>query len=99
MITIKRLLDLHGAELQLQLVSGEKGITRKIRVPEAQRPGLSLSGYLKGTGLKRLLVFGKAEIGYIRSLDPITRKERCLGIISPQVPAMIVARGYSPLKS
>ena len=98
MITIKRLLDLHGQELQLQLVSGEKGLTRKITVPEAQRPGLSLSGYLKGTGLKRILVFGKAEIGYIKSLDPVTRKERCLGVISPQVPAMIIARGYRPPK-
>ena len=56
---------------------------RRIQVPEAHRPGLSLSGYLKGHAGKRILIFGKVEIEYLRDLDPNVRIERLHGHLIP----------------
>ncbi len=61
-----------------------------------QRPGLSLSGYLKNHATKRIIVFGKVEIKYLRDLDPNRRVERLEAIITEDTPAIIIARRYRP---
>ncbi len=66
--------------------------------PEAQRPGLSLCGYLKNHAYKRILIFGKVEIFYLRDLDKKTRIERLQGILTAETPAVIVARKHTPPK-
>src|SRR5262249_31254527 len=62
----------------------------------AQRPGLSLAGYLKSHASKRLLVFGKVEVEYIRDLNPKVRVERLKQLLNPEMPAVIIARRYKP---
>ena len=86
----------HGDRLGLELVAGEGGVKRPISVPEAQRPGLSLCGYLKSHATKRILVFGKVEIEYLRDLKPITRRRRLRALLTASTPAVIIARGYRP---
>jgi HPr kinase/phosphorylase len=99
MYTVKDLFEQHGEHLGLRLVAGEKGIKRKISVPEAQRPGLTLTGYVKSHAVKRILVFGKVEIEYMRNLEPDARFSRLDHILSsPLTPAVIVARNYTPPK-
>lgn len=98
MYLVEDLYQQHGQELGLELVAGKNGMKRPIRVPEAHRPGLGLSGYLKNHAHKRIVIFGKVEIQYIRSLKPSVRIERLEGILSPQTPAIIVARRYIPPK-
>ena len=90
--------DLLNPWRRLELIAGKAGIKRRIQVPEAHRPGLSLAGYLKGYAPKRILVFGKGEIEYIRDLDPETRISRLEAILSDQTPAVVVARRYNPQK-
>ena len=82
--------------LQLELVGGSAGLTRLIRVPEAQRPGLSLAGYLKSQARSRLLVMGKVEMEYMRDLEPDLRRERLLALLKADVPAVVVTRRYRP---
>lgn len=84
--------------LGLELLAGKKGLVKQIRVPEAHRPGLSLSGYLKGHIAKRILVFGKVEIEYLKDLTSEVRKERLDPILTPQTPAVIVSKKYGSLK-
>ena len=48
MYLVEDLYKQHGEKLGLEVVAGEKGMKRGIKIPEAHRPGLSLSGYLKG---------------------------------------------------
>lgn len=67
-------------------------------VPEVQRPGLSLSGYLKHHAKKRILIFGKVEIEYLRHLTIPTRLSRLKSILTNQTPAVIVARRFRPPK-
>ena len=47
MYLIKDLYDQHKGDLELKLVAGDTGLDRYIEIPEVQRPGLALSGYLE----------------------------------------------------
>lgn len=86
----------HSESLGLELLAGKEGLRRRITVPEAQRPGLSLAGYLSNHAAKRIVAIGKVEIEFLRDLKPLTRKRRLSAILTPQTPAVIVARGYRP---
>jgi len=99
MYTVQNLFDQHGSALSLELIASERGMRRRIKVPEAQRPGLTLSGYLKNHANKRILIFGKIETQYLRELDKETRIERLEVLLSSkETPAVIVTRDIRPLK-
>src|SRR5262245_40448860 len=100
MYLVEDLYKRHSERLGLELIAGKNGMKRRIRVPEAHRPGLSLSGYLKGHASKRILIFGKVEIEYLRDLDPSVRVKRLEAILSPSTPtpAVIIARRFLPPK-
>lgn len=98
MYLVEDLFKKHGERLGLELIAGEKGMKRGIKVPEAHRPGLSLAGYLKGHAGKRILIFGKVEVEYLRDLKTEVRVQRLEGILSTPTPAVIVARRYRPPK-
>ncbi len=97
-LLVKDLYERHGKRLGLELTAGKAGMNRRIKVPEVQRPGLSLSGYLKNHAVKRILIFGKVEIEYIRDLDPEVRIARLEAIVTQHTPAIIIARRYRPPK-
>lgn len=96
MLTIKDLFERHGNKLKLEWAGGKEGQQRAIRAPEAERPGLILSGYLRSYSQRRILVFGKAEIDYLRDLDAKVRRERIELILSKKLPAVIVTRRFRP---
>ena len=98
MYLVEDLYKQHGKRLGLELVAGFGGVKSPIKVPEAHRPGLSLSGYLKSHAEKRILIFGKVEIEYLRDLDADIRVKRLKAILSSSTPAAIVARRYRPPK-
>lgn len=98
MYLVETLFKCHGKRLGLELVGGIRSMKRPIKVPEAQRPGLSLAGYLKGYASKRILIFGRVEIEYLRHLDPKVRVERLEAILTVTIPAVMVARNYRPPK-
>lgn len=94
MYRVKELYERHSKRLSLELIAGKSGMNRRIRVPEAQRPGLSLAGYLKSHAAKRILIFGKVEIEYLHDLDPNTRISRLENILNENTPAVVIARRY-----
>ncbi len=98
MYLVDDLYKQHGESLGLELIAGQAGVKKRIQVPEAHRPGLSLSGYLKGHAGKRILIFGKVEIEYVRHLDAQLRIQRLEAILNSLTPAVIVARRYRPPK-
>lgn len=98
MYLVKDLYERHAKKLSLELIAGEAGLKRRIKVPEVHRPGLGLSGYLKNYEGKRLLIFGRVEIEYLRHLEPGVRVERLEAIIQENTPAIIIARRYNPPK-
>ncbi|KAF3362411.1 HPr kinase/phosphorylase [Chlamydiales bacterium STE3] len=98
MYIVEDLLRAYSKKLSLELVAGKEGVKRVIRIPEVQRPGLSLAGYLKNHARKRILIFGRVEIEYLRDLSPNERIKRLEPLLTALTPAIIVARGYRPLK-
>jgi HPr kinase/phosphorylase len=98
MYRIGDLVKRHGSALKLKAVSGLGGLKRPLASPAVQRPGIALSGYLKGYQSKRILIFGNVEFSYLKDLDPKTRLERIEPILTPQTPAVIIARGNEPHK-
>jgi len=98
MYLVKNLYEIHGKQLGLELTAGKAGLKNRIKVPEAQRPGLSLAGYLKNHADKRILVFGKVELEYLRDLDPQVRIERLEALLNLKIPAVMTARRYRPPK-
>ncbi len=98
MYLVEDLFHRHGERLGLELFAGLAGMKRRIKVPEAHRPGLSLSGILKNHAAKRILIFGKVEIKYLIELDAKLRVERLDSVLTTQTPAVIIARRYRPPK-
>lgn len=96
MYTVEDLNHQYGAELELTLVAGSRGLTRRIRIPEAQRPGLALAGYLKNYAHKRILVFGRVELSYLKDLSKEVQKSRLEALLTPDTPAVIIARRHKP---
>jgi len=87
----KVVLDLHFIET--------KDVVKKIlKVPEVERPGLALAGYLKGHSHHRILLFGKMEIEYLNDLHGTLRLERLKGVLSKKVPAVIITDGLKAVE-
>src|SRR5579872_2750502 len=98
MYLVQHLYEQHGKYLGLELLAGSSGLIRRINKAEVHRPGLSLTGYLKGFVTARILVIGKQEIEFLRDLDSKLRSQRLAAILTPSTPAVIVARGFPPPK-
>lgn len=98
MYLVKDLYDKYGDNLSLELVTGHAGLSRRIKVPEAHRPGLSLCGYLKHHSDQRILILGKVEIEYLKDLSPQKRIASLQPILKLRTPAVIIARRYRPPK-
>ena len=84
----------HEKELGLNLLAGRLGLNRPIKRAEVHRPGLSLTGYLKGFVFARLLVVGKQEMEFLKEFDSNTKQARLSAILTPKCPAVIIAKGF-----
>lgn len=95
---VQDLMDQFGKTLTLFIDSSQEGMKKRILVPEVQRPGLSLTGYTKGKVSKWLLLFGRIELEYLRTLDSETCKKRLKQVVTKSNPAVILSRNLKPLK-
>ncbi len=98
MYLVQHLYEQHGKYLGLDLLAGAAGLSRRINRAEVHRPGLSLTGYLKGFVHARILILGKQEIEYLKELEPKIRQERLAAVLTHSTPMVIIARGFRPMK-
>ena len=83
-----------GEALQLEVLTGDIGLDREIRSPEASSPGLVLAGYTaRFVGSDRLHILGETEITYLASLDPPARAKAIDTFLSYDLPCVIVTKG------
>ena len=62
-------LDLKGHNsLNLRCLHGRRGLVREITIPDMNRPGLALSGFFENFAYKRVQVFGRGEVAYLKKL-------------------------------
>jgi len=83
--------------LSLSVVSGERGLSRRIQTSELNRPCLELTGYFDAFRPERIQVIGNGEVTYIE----LHRGEEALvgnvaRILDSEVPCAIVTNGQPP---
>lgn len=88
--------DLAGP-LSLKLVGGAPGLSRQVEVPDLNRPGLALSGFLDYFPAERLQILGKTEVEFWRTVPAKVRKERLHTIVHELKPAgFVVSHDVEP---
>jgi HPr kinase/phosphorylase len=83
-------------DAKLRLVAGKKGLRRRIKVAEIDRPGLAITGFFNYFARKRVQVLGKVEIEYLKSLDHDTKLKRLRELLENNIPCVIISRNYVP---
>ena len=79
----------------IEVVSGDaKALQRPVTLADINRPGLELAGYNIGSELKRLVVLGDKEIGYIHSkMDEVSQRKAFEFLTGEQTPAILITHG------
>ena len=90
-VTVRELLSERGDDFGLEIVSGKKGLGRRITVQELNRPGLALAGYTDRFLPDRVQILGETEASYLSSLEAEKRKEAISRVMSFELPVIIVA--------
>jgi HPr kinase/phosphorylase len=96
-ITVENIYKTHP-ELSLKLISGEKGISKKISNSEINRPGLSLTGFFDFFAHDRIQIFGKGEWAYLNSLPESKMNSISETFFSYPLSCIIFTHGNQPQK-
>jgi HPr kinase/phosphorylase len=76
-IAVQGLIDDKSYGLELEAISGLKGLSRKIYNPRIQKLGLVITGHMAYLHPHRIQILGNTEISYLRSL-PEAEGERII---------------------
>ncbi len=93
-------LDLkeHNA-LNLRCLGGRPGLSREIRVPDLNRPGLALIGFFENFGPERIQIFGRGETAYLEKLAQEGESGTIQRLLSrDDVPCVLFTHGLEPTK-
>jgi HPr kinase/phosphorylase len=93
-IAVARLLDHYPDELRV--IAGFQGIGRRVYIPDLNRPGLALSGYLEYFASDRIQLLGNTEIHYMEKLTPSELEYRLENMFSFEIPAFLLSRDLQP---
>jgi HPr kinase/phosphorylase len=91
-ITVRELYQERRISLHLELLTGEDGLDRRVVMPDINRPGMALSGYLGYFLGERVQIIGITETGYLATLEPATRLEAVRRIAAFELPCIIVTK-------
>jgi HPr kinase/phosphorylase len=97
-VTVERFYLNQAEKLQLQLVAGGAGLSRKIQEGAVNRPGLALAGFFKYFATKRVQVIGGAEWQYMKSLPGAQAQKRVGDLLRHKIPCVVFARNFNPQK-
>jgi HPr kinase/phosphorylase len=77
-------------------MAGANGLSRPIREPTVNRPGLALTGFTQYFANQRVQAIGSAEHTYLKSLTKAERIERYAGLFSHKIPCVVFSRNLRP---
>jgi HPr kinase/phosphorylase len=98
-VTVATLLNdvtSHEGAIDLELVAGASGLTRRITNSHPQKTGLALAGFDTYLREGRALILGESEIRYLDSLDPAARLKALGRVLSHNLPCIVVTQGFAP---
>ena len=80
----------------LILVTGEKGLHRKITTDEISRPGIEILGFFDYYPKEQLQIIGQTEMNYFLNLSESEQKDRAYQLCTSVTPGIIVSNGMEP---
>jgi len=95
-------LDLLGLDLrehnalELTCIGGRPGLTREIRIPDLNRPGLALSGFYDKFGFDRIQIFGRGETAYLEKLEAEGNTDTIERMFERNLPCVIFTHSLEP---
>lgn len=95
-LSIGELLAEKEAGLDLELLSGEGGLARRVQVPRIQKPGLALAGYTTNLHPDRIQVLGATELTYLQELTPERSEQHLIKLCSLDLSCLIITKGQTP---
>jgi len=95
-VTVERFYLNQAEKLQLKLIAGGAGLSRKIQEGSVNRPGLALARFFRYFAFKRVQVIGGAEWQYLRSLSNAEAAARIAEMLKRKIPCLVFARNFNP---
>lgn len=92
-VAIAEILEDKEYGLDLRLLSGASGLSRKTYVPRIQKLGLVIAGHMLYLHPGRIQILGRIEISYLRSLDEMESKRIIKELCKNDVVCFVVTRG------
>ena len=90
-------LDLHGYNsLNLHCIAGRRGLSRRLIIPDINRPGLALSGFFDSFAYQRVQLFGRGEYAYLQKLEEENSYDSVRKIFSLEIPCAVFTHNLQP---
>ena len=87
-ITTRELVE----KLNLEVISGEKGLDREITTDELSRPALQLAGYFSHYSPQRIQILGTSELSFFKLIPDVEKKSRMRMLCTRITPCIIISR-------
>ncbi len=85
-----------GYNMNIQVVSGKKGLKNKLKTFDLNRPGITLAGYFKNFAFDRIQLFGRGEYDYLINLEKDKRRRILKKFCSYDIPCCFFAYTNQP---
>ena len=89
-LPLSTLLKVYGRRLGMRLLAGEKGMNGTINSSDANRPGLTLTGFVEVVTFDLAQILGNHEIEYLRALTPERRFQALEIIYQFDIPCVVI---------
>ena len=101
--TVLDLLNLDLKEhdaLCLRCIAGKKGLTREIKIPNLNRPGLTMCGFFDNFAFERIQLFGRGEHAFLEMIhsdsDYAHYIEHIKALFSADIPCTVLTHSLEP---
>jgi HPr kinase/phosphorylase len=101
-LSVLDLLDLDLKEhnsLNLKVLGGRAGLSRKILRPELNRPGLVLFGFYELFAWQRIQIFGRGEVAFLQKLGDENKTDTIKKMFDWNIPCCIFTFGNEPTET
>ncbi|GGE04412.1 HPr kinase/phosphorylase [Marinithermofilum abyssi] len=79
-------------QFDLELLTGEEGLNRRLTVSDLYRPGLELAGFFTYYPAERLQMLGRTELDFISHLPQKQRQQRLERLCHEKTPCFCITR-------
>jgi len=95
-MTAGELLEDKGLSLELALVGGAAGLSRRITHTRIQKSGLALAGHYHGVVPSRIQILGETELSYFNSLPSDRQEQAARAFFNLTLSCVVITRGSRP---